>query len=158
MKTLLIFTGKTADKEIAKLTERYIERIEHYIQFETAVVPDIKNAQKLSFSQVSQIEGEGILKLLREGDYVILLDEHGEMFRSIEFAKKFNRLMTSAPARRLVFIIGGPYGFSPQVKAKAKMEISLSLMTFSHQMIRMIFVEQLYRALTILNNQPYHHE
>ena len=158
MKTLLIFTGKTADKEIHKLVERYIGRITHYIQFEIAVVPDIRNAQKLSEAQVKQIEGEGIVKLLRDGDHVVLLDEHGDMMRSIEFAQKFNKLMTSAPARRLVFVTGGPYGFSPQVYARANARMSLSPMTFSHQMVRLVFVEQLYRALTIINHQPYHHE
>lgn len=158
MKTLLIFTGKTADKEIHKLVERYIGRINHYLQFEIAVVPDIRNAQKLSEAQVKQIEGEGIVKLLRDGDHVVLLDEHGDMMRSIGFAQKFNKLMTSAPARRLVFVTGGPYGFSPQVYARANARMSLSPMTFSHQMVRLVFVEQLYRALTIINHQPYHHE
>lgn len=158
MKTLLIFTGKTADKDIAKLTDRYLERIGHYIQISVGVVPDLKNTAKLSEAQVNEAEGVGILKLLKPDDYVVLLDERGKEYRSVELAARLNKLFTSQGNRRLVFIIGGPYGFSPQVQAVATGRLSLSKMTFSHQMVRLIFAEQLYRAMTILHNEPYHHE
>lgn len=158
MKTLLIFTGKTADKDIAKLTDRYLERIGHYMQISVGVVPDLKNTAKLSEAQVNEAEGAGILKLLKPDDYVVLLDERGKEYRSVELAARLNKLFTSQGNRRLVFIIGGPYGFSPQVQAVATGRLSLSKMTFSHQMVRLIFAEQLYRAMTILHNEPYHHE
>lgn len=158
MKTLLIFTGKTADKDIAKLTDRYLERLGHYIQISVAVVPDLKNTAKLTEAQVSEAEGVGILKLLKPDDYVVLLDERGREYRSVEFAARIGKLFTSQGSRRLVFVIGGPYGFSPQVQAVASERVSLSKMTFSHQMVRLIFAEQLYRAMTILRHEPYHHE
>lgn len=158
MKTLLIFTGKTADRDIAKLTDRYLERIGHYIQVSVGVVPDLKNTAKLTEAQVSEAEGTGILKLLRHDDHVVLLDEHGKEYRSVEFAARMGKLFASCGGRRLVFVIGGPYGFSPQVQAVAAECLSLSRMTFSHQMVRLIFAEQLYRALTILRGEPYHHE
>ena len=157
MKTILILVGKTTDKCVAKLTEEYISRIAHYIHFEVNVVPDLKNTSKLTEAQIRTSEGDGIIKQLRPGDHVILLDEHGTEFRSVDFAAKLNKLWNSS-ARRIVFIIGGPYGFSQKAKDAAKESISLSKMTFSHQMVRLVFAEQLYRALTILNNEPYHHE
>lgn len=158
MQTLLILTGKTADKDIDKLTSKYVDRIKHYIQFDVAVVPDLKNTAKLTTAQINQAEGTGIQKFLRPGDHVILLDEHGAEMSSVKFSEKLNKFWTYGAPRRLVFIIGGPYGFSPEVQSLANEKISLSQMTFSHQMVRMIFAEQLYRALTILNNEPYHHE
>ncbi len=157
MKTLLILVGKTTDKSVAKLTENYISRIGHYIQFEVNVIPDLKNTSKLTEAQIKTAEGENIMKLLRPGDHVILLDEHGKEYRSVDFATKLNKLWSNS-ARRIVFIIGGPYGFSQKPVDAANESISLSKMTFSHQMVRLIFVEQLYRALTILNHEPYHHE
>ena len=168
MKTLLILVGKTTDKSVAKLTEDYISRIGHYIQFEVNVIPDLKNTSKLTEAQIKTAEGENIMKLLRPGDHCIvssmehnavmrLLDEHGKEYRSVDFATKLNKLWSNS-ARRIVFIIGGPYGFSQKPVDAANESISLSKMTFSHQMVRLIFVEQLYRALTILNHEPYHHE
>jgi 23S rRNA (pseudouridine1915-N3)-methyltransferase len=121
------------------------------------VIPELKNTKSLSMEQQKEKEGELILKALQPGDVVVLLDEHGKEFRSVEFASWIERKMHTVN-KRLVFIVGGPYGFSPKVYEAAHEKISLSKMTFSHQMIRLIFVEQLYRAFTILNNNPYHHE
>ena len=120
-----------------------------YLPFEMLVIPDIKNVKNMSEVQQKEKEGECLLKLLQPGDYVVLLDEHGKEYTSMQFASYMERL---------VFIIGGPYGFSETIYKTASEKISLSKMTFSHQMIRVIFIEQLYRAMTILNNEPYHHE
>ena len=135
----------------------YVSRTKHFISFDMEVIPELKNTKSLSMEQQKEKEGELILKALQPGDVVVLLDEHGKEFRSIEFADWIERKMHTVN-KRLVFIIGGPYGFAPKVYAAAQEKISLSKMTFSHQMIRLIFVEQLYRAFTILNNNPYHHE
>ena len=134
-----------------------MERTKHYTSFDMEVIPELKNTKSLSMEQQKEKEGELILKAIQPGDVVVLLDEHGKEFRSIEFADWVEKKMHTVN-KRLVFIIGGPYGFSPSVYAAAQEKISLSKMTFSHQMIRLIFVEQLYRAMTILNNGPYHHE
>lgn len=134
-----------------------MERTKHYTSFDMEVIPELKNTKSLSMEQQKEKEGELILKALQPGDVVVLLDEHGKEFRSVEFANWIERKMHTVN-KRLVFIIGGPYGFAPSVYAAAQEKISLSKMTFSHQMIRLIFVEQLYRALSILNNSPYHHE
>ena len=121
------------------------------------IIPDIKNAKNLSETQQKEKEGELILKYLNPGDYPVLLDEHGQTFTSMEFSTYIEKKTHSVP-KRLVFVIGGPYGFSPKVYAAANEKISLGKMTFSHQMIRLIFTEQLYRAMTILHHEPYHHE
>ena len=133
------------------------KRLQHYISFEMVEIPDVKNVKNLTAPQQKEKEGELILKAIQPGDVVVLLDEHGKEFRSIEFADWVEKKMHTVN-KRLVFVIGGPYGFAPSVYAAAQEKISLSKMTFSHQMIRLIFVEQLYRAMTILNNGPYHHE
>ena len=135
----------------------YVERTKHFISFDMEVIPELKNTKSLSMEQQKEKEGELISKALQPGDVVVLLDEHGKEFRSVEFADWMARKMHTVN-KRLVFIIGGPYGFAPKIYDIAKEKISLSKMTFSHQMIRLIFVEQLYRAMTILNNGPYHHE
>jgi 23S rRNA (pseudouridine1915-N3)-methyltransferase len=158
MKTIIIFTGKTTDREIATLVERYAERIKHYIQFDIAVTPDIKHTAKLTEAQICQAEGENIAKLLAPRDHIILLDEHGDEMRSVDFAAWVRKKWCNSAAKRIVFIVGGPYGFSEQIKKLSHESISLSRMTFSHQMARVIIAEQLYRALTILNGEPYHHE
>jgi len=129
----------------------------HYINFEMLVLPDIKNVKNLSQDQQKTKEGELILKQISTLDFVILLDERGKEFRSLDFSKFIEQKLVSS-VNHLVFVIGGPYGFSPEVYARANQQISLSKMTFSHQMIRMFFVEQLYRAFTIMRNEPYHHE
>ena len=157
MKFILLVVGKTVEKHYITAINDYVERNKHYTSFDMEVIPELKNTKSLSMEQQKEKEGELILKAIQPGDVVVLLDEHGKEFRSIEFADWVEKKMHTVN-KRLVFIIGGPYGFSPSVYAAAQEKISLSKMTFSHQMIRLIFVEQLYRAMTILNNGPYHHE
>lgn len=157
MKFILLVVGKTIEKHYITAIADYVERTKHYTSFDLEVIPELKNTKSLSMEQQKEKEGELILKALQPGDVVVLLDEHGKEFRSVEFANWIERKMHTVN-KRLVFIIGGPYGFAPSVYAAAQEKISLSKMTFSHQMIRLIFVEQLYRALSILNNSPYHHE
>ena len=157
MKFTLLVVGRTVEKHYITAIEDYVSRTKHFISFDMEVIPELKNTKSLSMEQQKEKEGEMILKALQPGDVVVLLDEHGKEFRSIEFADWVGRKMHTVN-KRLVFIIGGPYGFSPKVYEVAQEKISLSKMTFSHQMIRLIFVEQLYRAMTILNNNPYHHE
>ena len=157
MKISLVVIGKTNAAYFVDAINEYKNRLVHYIPFEMEVIPDIKNVKNLREDQQKEKEGELILKTLQPGDYLVLLDEHGKSFTSMEFATYIERKMHVVP-KRLVFVIGGPYGFSEAVYKAASEKISLSKMTFSHQMIRLIFVEQIYRAMTILNNEPYHHE
>lgn len=152
----MLVTGKTTDPRLVSLIDEYRERLKHYIPFELVVVPDIKNAKALSVEQVKTAEGEAILSRLTPSIEVILLDEHGREFRSMEFADYLQKKMGSG--RDLTLVIGGPYGFSPAVYSRADGKISLSQMTFSHQMIRIMAIEQIYRAMTILRGEPYHHE
>ena len=156
MKILLILTGKTTDARIASLIDEYRERLRHYVPFELVVIPDLKNAKSLTEEQVKAAEGEAILSRLTPSMEVILLDEHGREFRSVEYAGWLQKKMGSG--RDLTLVIGGPYGFSPAVYQRADGKISLSQMTFSHQMIRIMAIEQIYRAMTILRGEPYHHE
>lgn len=148
--------GKTTDARLSALIDDYQQRLKHYIPFEFVVVPDIKNAKSLTQDQLKTAEGEAILSRLTPAMDVLLLDEHGREFRSIEYADFLQRKM--AAGRDLVLIIGGAYGFSQAVYDRANGKISLSLMTFSHQMIRLMAIEQIYRAMTILRGEPYHHE
>ena len=157
MKVTLLLVGKTVNKHFVELIDDYSSRLKHYISFDIATIPELKNTKNLSAEQQKQQEGELILKQLQPGDHVVLLDEHGRDLRSVEFSRYMEQKMQTV-SKRLVFIIGGPYGFSPDVYAKASEKLSLSKMTFSHQMIRLIFVEQLYRAMTIMRGEPYHHE
>lgn len=157
MKISLIVIGKTDASYFVDAINEYKNRLVHYIPFEMEVIPDIKNVKNLREEQQKEKEGELILKMLQPGDYLVLLDEHGKSYTSMEFATYLERKM-HVVSKRLVFVIGGPYGFSEAVYKAASEKISLSKMTFSHQMIRLIFVEQIYRAMTILNNEPYHHE
>lgn len=157
MKFALLVVGRTAEKHYITAINDYVERIKHYTPFDMEVIPELKNTKSLSMEQQKEKEGELILKALQPGDVVVLLDEHGKEFRSIEFAEWAEKKMHTVN-KRLVFIIGGPYGFSKDIYAAAQEKISLSKMTFSHQMIRLIFVEQLYRAMNILAGGPYHHE
>lgn len=157
MKVALIVIGKTDAGYFVEAIREYTNRLVHYLPFEMEVIPDIKNVKNLSEAQQKEREGELIVKALQPGDYLVLLDEKGREFTSMQFAAYLEKKM-HAVSRRLVFVIGGPYGFSEAVYKVAAEKISLSKMTFSHQMIRLIFTEQLYRALTILNNEPYHHE
>lgn len=157
MKTILLVVGRTVEPHfIAGITD-YVQRIKRYMQFEMEVIPELKNTKSLTEEVQKEKEGELILKALQPGDVLVLLDEGGKEMRSVEFAEYMKRKMNTVN-KRLVFLIGGPYGFSPKVYAAAQEKMSLSRMTFSHQMVRLIFVEQLYRALSILNGSPYHHE
>ena len=156
MKTSLILVGKTTDKHISACIEDYRERIGHYMPFNVVTIPELKNTKSLTMSQQKEQEGELILKQLQDSDHVVLLDEHGTERRSIDFAAWIEK--KSLTLRHLVFVIGGPYGFSEAVYQRANEKISLSKMTFSHQMVRLIFTEQFYRACTIIKGEPYHHE
>ena len=157
MKTLLLVVGKTTDPHILRLIDEYVSRINHYMPFSIEVIPELKGVKNVSTDQQKEREAELLLKALQPGDHIVLLDEHGKERRSMEFAQWMQKRMAAAP-RRLVFVVGGPYGFAPVLHKAASEEISLSLMTFSHQMIRLLFTEQIYRAMTILHNEPYHHE
>jgi 23S rRNA (pseudouridine1915-N3)-methyltransferase len=156
MKTLLIMVGKTTNRHFQAGIDDYVDRITHYMPFELTVIPELKNTKSLTEDQQKSAEGELILKLLQPSDTVVLLDEHGRQLRSVEFARWLEQKRNTA--RRLVFIIGGPYGFSEAVYKRANEQLSLSSMTFSHQMIRLVFTEQVYRACTIIRGEPYHHE
>lgn len=157
MRITLLVVGKTNDKNFIAGIDEYAKRIKHYISFDIEVIPELKNTKSLSEEQQKEKEAELILKSFQQGDCVVLLDEHGKEFRSMEFASWMEKKMASG-LRHLVFVVGGPYGFSQRVYQAAHEKISLSRMTFSHQMIRLIFAEQIYRAMTIINNEPYHHE
>jgi len=156
MKISLFVVGKTTDPRIASLIDEYQQRLKHYIPFELVVIPDLKNAKALTEEQVKTAEGEAILARLTPSMEVILLDEHGREFRSIDYAEWLQKKMSSG--RDLCLVIGGPYGFSKAVYDRADGKLSLSQMTFSHQMIRIMAIEQIYRAMTILRGEPYHHE
>ncbi len=157
MKIKLLAIGKTDNKQLQALIDSYQKRLQHYIKFELEIIADIKNAKNLSEKQQKEKEGELILKKLQTTDTLVLLDEKGKQFRSKEFATFLQKKMNSG-IKQLVFVIGGPYGFSEAIYSKAQQQISLSKMTFSHQMIRLFMVEQLYRGFSILKNEPYHHE
>ncbi len=157
MKTVLLVVGKTVEKHYIAAIADYVERVKHYVAFDMEVIPELKNTKNLSAEQQKEKEGALILKALQQGDVVVLLDEKGKEFRSVEFAAWMENKLNTVN-KRLVFVIGGPYGFSQSVYSAAHEKISLSKMTFSHQMIRLIFVEQLYRAMNILKGGPYHHE
>jgi 23S rRNA (pseudouridine1915-N3)-methyltransferase len=157
MKIKLLAIGKTDNKHLIQLIEEYQNRLKHYIKFELEVIPDIKNVKKLSEVQQKEKEGALILSKLQNTDDLVLLDDKGKHFTSIEFSQYLQKKMNSG-IKQLVLVIGGPYGFSDIVYKKAIAKISLSKMTFSHQMIRLFAVEQIYRAFTILKNEPYHHE
>jgi 23S rRNA (pseudouridine1915-N3)-methyltransferase len=157
MKIKLLAIGKTDDKNLQALIQIYQQRLRHYINFELVIIPDIKNSKNLSENQQKEKEGDLLLKEIQSTDQLILLDEKGQEFRSIEFSRFLQKKMNSG-IKHLVFVIGGPYGFSDKIYRKANGKVSFSKMTFSHQMIRLFVVEQIYRAFTILKNEPYHHE
>ena len=156
MKTNLILVGKTTNKHLATLIDDYVKRIGHYMPFEVTIVPDLKNTKALSEEQQKEREGELILQKIKPTDTLVLLDERGSEFGSVAFSQWLQRKQSSA--RNLVFVIGGPYGFSKAVYNRADEQLSLSRMAFSHQLIRVVFAEQLYRACTIIKGEPYHHE
>ena len=157
MKIKLLAIGKTDDKNLQLLIQKYEKRLKHYVKFELEIIPDLKNAKNLSESEQKEREGELILGKISATDQLILLDDKGESYSSIGFSKFMQKKMNSG-VKQLVLVIGGPYGFSEAVYNKAKGQLSFSKMTFSHQMIRLFVVEQIYRAFTILRNEPYHHE
>ena len=157
MQIKLLTVGKTDHPAIQQLIEEYAGRLTHYIRFELEVIPDLKNTKSLSELIQKEKEGDLILKKIQSSDELILLDERGKSFGSMEFSELVQKKMNSG-LKQLVFVIGGPYGFSEAVYQRANAKISISKMTFSHQMIRPFFIEQLYRAFTILRNEPYHHE
>lgn len=157
MKIILLSVGKTDNKQFAQLVDEYRKRVNYYIPFETQIVPDIKNRKNISEKEQKTLEGNLLLKSLLPTDYVVLLDDKGKQFSSVEFAGYLERKSHTVP-KRLIFMIGGPYGFSQEIYDAANEKISLSKMTYTHQMVRLIFAEQLYRAMTILHNEPYHHE
>ena len=157
MNIKLLAIGKTDNKALQSLIDDYTKRLSFYIKFDLEIIADIKNVKNLSESQQKEKEGELILSKLTPTDQLILLDENGTTFSSVSFSDYLQKKMNSG-TKTLVFVIGGPYGFSEEVYQKAQGKISLSLMTFSHQMVRLFFIEQLYRGFTILKNEPYHHQ
>lgn len=156
MKITLLVVGKTTDPHIEILIQEYQKRLTHYLPFALQVIPELKYTKALTPDQQKQAEGELILRAITPSTDLVLLDEYGKEFRSVEFADYVQKRMSSG--RDVVFVVGGPYGFSNAVYQRANGKISLSKMTFSHQMVRLFFVEQLYRAMTILRGEPYHHE
>ena len=156
MKIKLIAVGKTDDNHIQSCMNEYIKRLGFYVLFEVLIIPDIKNTKSLSEKQQKTKEADAVLKNIDQSDAVILLDEKGKNYTSEAFSEVLQKKMNSG-IKNLVFIIGGPYGFSEQLYQRANEKLSLSAMTFSHQMVRLFFVEQLYRAFTIIKNEPYHH-
>lgn len=153
----LIVIGKTDSAEVEALVAMYAKRINRYCKFAMTTIADVRNTRNMAPSRQKQLEGEAILKNIVDGDFLVLMDERGAQYTSIEFSQWLQKRMLSG-VKRLVLVIGGPYGFSEEVYARADQKISLSKMTFSHQIVRAIFAEQLYRAFTILHNEPYHHE
>lgn len=157
MNIKLIAIGKTDNKNLQALIEEYTKRLSFYIKFELEIIPDIKNVKNLSESQQKEKEGELILSKLTATDQLIILDENGKSFSSVGFSDYLQKKMNTG-IKTLVFVIGGPYGFSEEIYQKSQGKIALSEMTFSHQMVRLFFIEQLYRGFTILKNEPYHHQ
>jgi len=157
MKILLLTIGKTSEKYLIEGITQYQKRLKHYTQFEILEILNIKNAKNLSNTELMKKEGKLILKQLQISDHLVLLDDKGKDFTSHKFAEKLQNWMLSRK-KRLVFLVGGAYGFSEEVYARGNEKLSLSKMTFSHQMVRLFFVEQIYRGYTILNNEPYHHQ
>lgn len=157
MNIRFIVIGKTQEKYLQEALDIYAKRLTHYIGFEVVVLPDVKNAKNLPTAELKEREAEMLLKEIDKSDKAVLLDEKGAEFTSVEFSKYFERQM-NASVRSLAFVVGGAFGFSPRVKERVKEKISLSRMTFSHQMIRLLALEQIYRAFTIIKNEPYHNE
>lgn len=156
MKTVLLLCGKTTDKNLSALISDYGERIKHYCTFDICELPALKNTKSISEAEQKNKEGKQILSFIENSDHVILLDERGSLLSSEDFARKTSEYMQRG-IKRIVFVIGGPYGFDSAVYDRADEKLSLSKMTFSHQMVRLIFTEQLYRAFTIIKGEPYHH-
>lgn len=157
MNIILLTIGKTKKRFIAEGLDEYLGRLRRYVPFEISEIPDVKNSGKISREQQKEAEGKAILAALSPADHVVLLDERGRQYNSVEFSEKLQSLMASGK-KRLIFIIGGPYGFSEEVYRRGNEMLSLSKMTFNHEMVRLFMTEQVYRAMTILKGEPYHHE
>jgi 23S rRNA (pseudouridine1915-N3)-methyltransferase len=157
MKIALLQTGKTTDKHIAEVVDLYSTRIKKYSVFEIITLPDIKNTRNMSVQEQKMKEGKKIIQSISIDDYVILLDERGKELRTVEFSGWFEKIFM-LPKKRVVFVIGGPWGFSEEVYSRADFKMSLSRMTFPHHLVRLLFLEQLYRVFTIIKGEPYHHE
>ena len=157
MKILLLVVGKTSEQYLIDGISEYQKRLQHYIRFEILEIPNIKKAKNISNVELIKKEGESILNTLHSSDYLVLLDEKGKGFTSLKFSQKLQGWMLSGK-KRLVFVVGGAYGFSEEIYIRGDEKLSLSNMTFSHQMVRLFLVEQIYRGCTILNNEPYHHK
>ncbi|MBQ7448864.1 MAG: 23S rRNA (pseudouridine(1915)-N(3))-methyltransferase RlmH [Paludibacteraceae bacterium] len=156
MKIIFLEVGKTVNADLKRMIDDYASRLSHYTKFQTKDIPELKSTKNLTEQQQKTLEGQLILSNVNQSDFLVLLDERGKQYRSLDFASQMEKWMNQG--RDIIFLVGGPYGFSEEVYNRANALISLSIMTFSHQMIRLLFVEQLYRAFTILNNEPYHHE
>lgn len=156
MNIKLLAVGKTDDQQLEALTNQYVNRLQHYTKFDFEIIPDLKKTKNLDENRQKEKEGDLILKKVNPSDILILLDENGKSLSSEDFAKWLQKKMNTG-MKQLIFVIGGPYGFSSEVYARANQKIALSKMTFSHQMVRLFFTEQLYRGFTILKNEPYHH-
>lgn len=157
MKITLLVVGKTEDKYLLEGMDKYLNRLKHYIGFNLVVIPELKNTKSLTEAQQKSKEAELISKQLNNSDIVVLLDEKGKKYTSVSFANYLNKQMIGS-VQHLVFVIGGPYGFDESIYKRSNGSLSLSDMTFSHQMVRLFFIEQLYRAFSILKGEPYHHE
>lgn len=157
MKINFLTVGKTTNSQMVKLQDEYQNRLKFYISFESTVIPELKNTKKLSVAEQKEKEADIILKMIENSDDVVLLDDKGKQYSSVGFSEFIQKKM-NAGNKRIVFVVGGPYGFSQRVYDRANGLLSLSAMTFSHQMVRLIFLEQLYRAMTIIKGEPYHHE
>jgi 23S rRNA (pseudouridine1915-N3)-methyltransferase len=157
MKIVLLMVGKTTGESLLNLIQDYQNRIQHYLNFETMVVPELKNTKSLSIHEQKEKEADLILKQIENQDEIILLDEKGKQFSSVAFSQFMEKKIMST-TKRMIFVVGGPFGFAQKLYDRANGKISLSSMTFSHQMIRLIFTEQLYRAMTIIRGENYHHE
>ncbi len=157
MKITLLLVGKTSDDYIQKGMDNYLKRMKRYISFSVEIIPALKNTKSLSKNQIKDKEGQLILSRIGETDFLMLLDENGNEMSSVGFSSYLKKMMLQS-VKNIVFVVGGAYGFSHQVYKRGNSKISISQMTFSHQIVRLIFMEQIYRAFTIINNEPYHHE
>jgi 23S rRNA (pseudouridine1915-N3)-methyltransferase len=157
MKIFLLTVGKTSQKNIKEEILLYTKRLSYYTDFELQEIPSLKSSIKISQSELKKSEGQMIMKYLNSNDYVVLLDENGKSYSSIDFSKKIEKFRLNS-FKRVVFVVGGAFGFSDELYSRCNEKVSLSYMTFSHQMVRLFFVEQLYRAFTIINNEKYHHQ
>jgi len=157
MKIVLLVIGKTNEHYLSEGIAQYHRRLQYYTKFEIYEIANIKNAKNLSYSELKKKEGESILRIIQPSDHLVLLDDKGKDFTSLKLSEKFQNWMLTGK-KRLVFVVGGAYGFSDEIYKRGNEKLSLSKMTFSHQMVRLFFVEQIYRVYTILHNEPYHHE